>query len=388
MSEDTASLGAPTAPSPPPDTNLLGGRWRGYAVAVLFVGAATGLSRLGGSYLALPDVVMLYLLAIVLVATRTRLGPALFAAALSVASYDFFFIPPLFTFVVDDARNILTFVMMFLVGIAVSVVTLRFRRQEQEARLREERAEAATMRARSEEMRSSMLSAVSHDLRTPLAAITGAASALREDSPNLSGEQRHDLLDTIADESERMERLIANLLDMMRFTSGGVTIRREWVPLEEVVGSALARTERRLAGRAVTTDLPAGLPLVPVDSVFLELVFVNLLENAIKYTPAGTSIAITARAERDAVLVEVADQGQGIPPEDREKIFEKFQRGTHPGVAGVGLGLPICRAIVQAHGGTLVVADSPRGALFRFTLPLVGDPPPLPAESSTIEATA
>ena len=196
-------------------------------------------------------------------------------------------------------------------------------------------------------MRSSLLSAISHDLRSPLAAITGAGTALRDDPGRLGTEQRAELVDTICTEAERMERLIGNVLDMVRIESGGMAPRRDWVPLEEVLGSALLRLDAKLQGREVRTDLPEGLPLVPVDPVLFEQVFVNLLDNAVKYTPSGSPVEISARASDHGLEIEVADRGPGIAPGDEERIFEKFHRGAHAGGGGVGLGLPICRGIVR-----------------------------------------
>jgi two-component system sensor histidine kinase KdpD len=248
------------------------------------------------------------------------------------------------------------------------------------ARLGEE-ARAAALRARGEELRSSLLSAVSHDLRTPLAAITGAASALRDAAEGLAPAERVELLDTIADEAERLERLLANLLDMTRLESGGVELRREWVPIEEIVGAALGRLERRLAGRAVATDLPEDLPLVAADPLLLEQLLVNLVENAVKYTPAGSPIELSAAVRDGALELAVADRGPGIPRAAESRVFEKFFRGAHPGVPGAGLGLSICRAIAEAHGGSLMAEDRPGGgAVLRLALPLGEGPPAAPEE--------
>ncbi len=246
-------------------------------------------------------------------------------------------------------------------------------------------AKAAALRANSEELRSSLLSAVSHDLRTPLAAITGAATTLRDRASSGGGArgEEAEMLSAICEEAERLERLVGNLLDMTRLESGAMHVRREWVPVEEVVGAALGRLERQLEGRAIQLDLPADLPLVSVDPVLLQQVFVNLLENAAKYTPGASGLDIRARAGPEAVEIEVADRGPGLPAGGEARIFEKFVRGEHAGRGGVGLGLPICRGIVEAHGGTIEAANRPQGgARFRVRLPLVGPSPVVPAESA------
>jgi two-component system sensor histidine kinase KdpD len=491
--------------------------WGAFASAAALVVGATALAAVGRTWFALPDLVMIYLLVIMVAATRLGRGPSVLAAALSVGFYDFFFIPPYYTFSVSDAHHILTFGMMFGVGLVISGLTSRVRRQEQDARRREERtaalyalsrelgsapdedhvaralarqaaqvlasgaavltggegsalqilgregtidldapelgvarwvldhgrpaglgtdtlpgarvrciplgntasplgvlalapqggrvddpdflaafarqgslalersrlaedARAAVLRARTEEMRSSLLSAVSHDLRTPLAAITGAATTLRDDSSSLPAAARADLLAAICEEAERLERLVANLLDMTRLESGALRVKREWIPLEEMVGSALGRLESRLGPRPIHVHLPADLPLLSVDPILIEQLLVNLLENAAKYTPPEASIDIGAREVPDGIEIEVADRGPGLPEAVLEKIFEKFYRGAHVGIGGVGLGLPICRGIAEAHGGTLRASNREGGgARFVLTLPPQGAPPDAPA---------
>ncbi len=497
----------------------------GFGWALVLVALATSAGWALRAVLALPDLVMLYLLVIMVVAIRFGRAPSVLTAALSVAGYDFFFVQPLYTFAVTDMRHVLTFAMMFGVGLLISDLTLRIRRQERSASERERRtaalyalsrrltsasseadaastlaehvaalfacaaevrlaganatllalgrggpalphdagdegvarwvldhgrpaglgtdtlpgarvvclplrsgaevlgvlllapntgralhvededlleafaqqaalaierarlvedAKAAALRARTEEMRSSLLSAVSHDLRTPLAVITGAATSLRDEATGMSDGQRRDLIDTICEEAERLERLVGNLLDMTRLESGGLTLKREWVPLEELLGAALGRLEDRLQGREIHTELPADLPFLLVDPVLLEQLFVNLLENAAKYTRPGSPIDVRAQSEPGSVVIEIADRGPGIPEAAREEIFQKFYRGPHVGISGVGLGLPICRGIAEAHGGSIEARDREGGgAVFRVTLPLVGPAPSLPPEPET-----
>ncbi len=243
-----------------------------------------------------------------------------------------------------------------------------------------ELAAAARLRVEAEQLRNSLLSSVSHDLRTPLAVITGTATTLLQEAldPNV----RTELLETIVEESDRLARLVRNLLDMTRLEAGAVEVKKEWQPLEEAVGAALERMEASLAGRAIETDLPADLPLVPFDSVLLQQVLVNVLENAVKYTPSGSPITISASRHDGAVEVTVADRGPGLPAGEEDRIFEKFFRAQKGRGGGVGLGLTICRGIVTAHGGRIWATNRHGGgAAFHFTLPIEGEPPPISAEA-------
>ncbi|MDO9171948.1 MAG: sensor histidine kinase KdpD [bacterium] len=490
---------------------------KGYGVAALSVLAATAVGVLARDYLSQPDFVMMFLLTIMVAAYRYGRGPSLAAAGLAVAAYDFFFVPPFHTFSVEHARHLLTFLMMFAVGLVISGLTSRLRRQEHGARRRESRtaalyslsrelasaqgaaqvarvtaahaaavfgggavvltadaagslkeggegaaglelseeefavarwsaehgrpagggtdtlpgsrvtcyplragadtlgalavatpsremlaveqrgfieafvrqaalafervrlveeARVAALRARTEETRSALLGAVSHDLRTPLGAIVGAGSTLRDESGRLAPAQRQELCDTICSEAERMERLVANILDMVRLESGGIVPKREWVPLEETVGSALSRLEARLGARAVRLDLPPQLPLLSVDPVLFEQVFINLIENVIKHGGPDTPLEIAARAAGATLEIEVADRGPGLPAGAGEQVFEKFYRGPEVRTGGVGLGLAICRGIVHAHGGTIAAANREGGgAVFRIAMPLQEAPP-------------
>jgi two-component system sensor histidine kinase KdpD len=249
------------------------------------------------------------------------------------------------------------------------------------ARLAEE-AQAAQVRVETERLRNSLLSSVSHDLRTPLAAITGAASTLLQDGSRLDDDTRRELLDSVHEEAERLNRLVQNLLEMTRLESGAVQLRRELHPPEEVIGAALGRLGKRLAGRRVTTRVPPDLPLVPMDDVLIEQVLLNLLDNAVKYTPAGTPIEVIATATDQSVTIEVADRGPGLPAGDEEKVFEKFYRADRVAAGGAGLGLAICRGIVQAHGGRIWAQNLPGGGVaLLFTLPLGAERAPVSTDA-------
>jgi two-component system sensor histidine kinase KdpD len=240
-------------------------------------------------------------------------------------------------------------------------------------------AQQALVNMESERLRNSLLAALSHDLRTPLTLLVGLSESLLRAKPPLPGEQL-DTARVLHEEALRMKALVANLLDMARIESGQVKLNLQWQAIEEVVGSALQLCAKPLAGRAVSTSIASTVPLVRFDAVLLERVLCNLLENAAKYTPPGARIEVGAAVRGTDLALTVADDGPGVPAGREEAIFEKFTRGERESAKpGVGLGLAICRAIVEAHGGAIVAGRSPLGgALLTVTLPL-GTPPPAPA---------
>jgi two-component system sensor histidine kinase KdpD len=497
----------------------------GYVAASVVMTLATLAAWFGFGHTNLADVVMVYLLGVVIVSMRFGYVPSLLAAVLSVVSFDFFFIPPYFSFAVSDVSHIVTFTVMFVVAFVISHLTKRIRDQADAARGRERRtaslyaisrelglahsphallrvaarhvgeifssrvvvllpgkdgmlepllagnvaagpgapspapsehdltdkdkgvaewvwlhqrpaglgtdtlpsaralfeplkgsrgrvgvlalqpqdparladaderqlldtfarligsalertqlaeeARGARLRAETEQLRNALLSSVSHDLRTPLGVVTGATSALLEDGAVKDEATRRQLLQTAHEEALRLSRLVSNLLEMTRLEAGTLKVQKETQPIEEVVGAALNRMEDRLRGRDVRTNIPADLPLVPLDSVLIEQVLINLIENATKYAPPGSPIDVSASLGDDEVTVEVADRGPGVTKEDAERVFDKFYRARETEGGGVGLGLTICRGILSAHGGRIWVEQRPGGgAAFRFTLPL------------------
>ena len=512
ISAEREQHGAPPAPRA---RRAIPSDWAPYGWATAVVALATGAAWLTLPFFELANLVMVYLLGIVVVATRYGQGPSLVASILSVAALDFFFVPPVFTFAVSDVRYLFTFVVMLVVGLVTSGLAARIRTQAEAARLREQRtaalyamsrelastrgvdqlliiamrhisevfrsqvvvllpgaggalvcadggqfaldsnelgvgkwvhehhqpaglgtstlpgaaalylplqaprgpvgvlgirpadphsldapdqlhqletfanqtalaieraqladeAQQAQVRMETERLRNSLLSSVSHDLRTPLATITGAATTMLENGAKLNDRTRQGLLESVREEADRLNRLVQNLLEMTRLESGALQLRKEWHPLEEVIGAALGRLGKELADRRVDTRVPPDLPLVPIDDVLIEQVLVNLLDNAVKYTPGGSPIRIIATSTGEAITVEVADHGPGLPRGEEDRVFEKFYRGM-PGGRGAGLGLAICQGIVKAHGGNIWAQNLPEGGVaFLFTLPLAGKPP-------------
>lgn len=243
-------------------------------------------------------------------------------------------------------------------------------------------AQDALISMESERLRNSLLSAISHDLRTPLTSILGITSTLRE--ARLKGDEKLELLETLHEQALRMNNLVINLLDMARLQAGKVQLNRQWQMLEEIVGSSLRSLKQQLTNHLVTVNLPPDLPLLEVDAVLIERVLCNLLDNAAKYTPAGSHIEISAQKKDKEVWVSVADNGPGLPKGREAQLFEKFERGEKESTTpGVGLGLSICKAIIQAHNGKIWATatfpeEQPRsGASFVFSLP-IGTPPPMP----------
>ncbi|MCB1691800.1 MAG: DUF4118 domain-containing protein [Pseudomonadales bacterium] len=227
-----------------------------------------------------------------------------------------------------------------------------------------------------EVLRSSLLSSVSHDLRTPLASVLGSASSLREFHESLTPVQRQELLDAIIDETDRLNRYIQNLLDMTRIGNGTLKAERDWASVEDIVAAAVRRIRPRLRDRRVEISVPGEMPLLFVQAAFIEQALFNLLDNSVKFSADGTSIRITACSTPISVRISVTDEGQGIPENEREKVFKMFHRAFIKGdnSEGSGLGLAIARGMVQAHDGTLTAEPGPAGVGTTMVIDLPGQP--------------
>jgi two-component system sensor histidine kinase KdpD len=486
--------------------------WSGYMKSLGLVMAATAACELVHPLLAPTNLVMIYLLAVVLTATRLGLKPAIMSASLSVLAFDFFFVPPRFTFAVSDTQYLLTFAALFTVGVVISTLVSQTRERAEAIRRREvqtsslyylsrdlsaasgirpvldaiiknigesfeagvaillaegerlevkasgrdlvldtkemavadwafrnrqpagrgtgtlgsagllflplltgrevlgvlgvklkedadyaspeqrrlldafatqatmaiervqlvKQAEQAQILQAREGLERALLNSISHDLRTPLVSITGALDTLRDNVHTLVDEARKELLDTAWEEAERLNRFVGNLLDMTRLEAGALKMKREQCDIQDLFGCALAALDRRIGVRHVEVRLPDDLPPVRLDMALMTQVLVNLLDNALKYSPTDGSIEIAARLSDSGLMMEVADRGPGVPEADLKRIFDKFYRVPVPeGAGGTGLGLAICKGVVEAHGGKIHAENRAGGGLrVIITLPL------------------
>jgi two-component system, OmpR family, sensor histidine kinase KdpD len=312
----------------------------------------------------LPAAILLYLVPIVLAASRWGRGPAITAVIAAILAHDLLFVDPLGTFSVARADEALGLVLLLFVALVTAQLADGARRGAETAR------EAAIAR-RSDELKTALLRAVTHNLRTPLASIKAGVSGLRQPEATFADEDRAELLAEIEEEADRLDRLVTNLLDASRLEAGGVTVRRQPQDLGELVSTVADRIQSRAKDRVVKVDIPDELPPVSCDYAQIDQVVTNLIENAVIHTPAGTPVVARAQRENGAVRVEIVDCGQGIPIADRERLFHPFERGRTR-AQGTGLGLTIARGFVEAHGGRLWLDDDPSrpGAHFIFTLPL------------------
>jgi two-component system, OmpR family, sensor histidine kinase KdpD len=341
---------------------------RSWGVAILAsVATVAGATAVGWFVLGqrLTEVVMTFLLGVVLMAVRFGYAASLVTTVLSVLAFDYFFTQPLFSLAITDPRQVVTFGAMLFVALVISDQTERLRRSV--AAAKEHEGEV-----RNERLRNALLSSVSHDLRTPLAVVKGAATALIDGK--LTPERRLEYLHTISEEASRLNRLVRKLLDMTSLEADTLRANKEWQPIEEVVGVALNRLEDQLEDRRVDVRIAPEAALAPFDATLVEQLLINLVENASKYSNPPSPIEINARRVPGGVEIEVADRGPGVPPGEEERIFDKFHRATRT-AAGMGLGLTICRGVVTAHGGRIWSESRPGGgASFRFVLPCADAP--------------
>jgi two-component system sensor histidine kinase KdpD len=338
-----------------------------------------------------------------------------FGVAAGFLTFDFFFIPPYSTFYVTQWEDWVSLVVYAIVGCTVGVVVAQLGRAQREAEAR--RAETQLLWAERERLveeanrtrlleevdrlRAALMGSVSHDLRTPLASIKASISDLADPGLHLSDQDRVTLLRTTEEETDRLTRLVTNLLDMSRIQAGALVPHRSATPLDELIGAVVGRLGPMFAGdtptppgseRRPAVEVAEGLPLADIDYLLVEQVLSNLLENAARYTPPGTEVTVRAVAVAGTNEVEVAvvDHGPGVAEGERERIFDEFYRPRVEGrgPVGTGMGLAIVKGIVEAHGGRIWVEPTPGGgATFAFRLPVAPEST-LPDDAEAAEATA
>lgn len=498
-------------------------RYKGYIWGVVVTLFSTLVARLVFGQLELANLVMLYLLGVVYIATRFGRGPSILTSILGVACFDFLFVEPYYSFTVNDSQFLITLLAMLVVSVVISNLMINVRSQAKVAAHRERRAAIlyamskdlaasqtefdvvctavkhlhnefssrnvillpnhnghivypsqasltesllstdlsvaqwvfdhneiagqgtntlpgasavyfpfhnedqvlgvlallpinlrriflpeqqklletflrligqAIARIRfaeqarqnhsqieAERLRNSLLSAISHDLRTPLASIMGSASTLVEDDGQLKNSDKIELTKGIVEEAERMSKLVNNILEMAKLDAGVLELKREWHPVDEIIGTVLTLLQKPLKDRVVNVKMPTGICMLYVDAVMIEQVLINLLENALRYTPAGSNLDLTVQSNDTSVMISLADYGPGIPKGQEERLFEKFFRSrSEAAQSGVGLGLAICRSIIEVHKGRIYAENrTGGGAVFTFVLP-VDHPIPILAE--------
>lgn len=310
------------------------------------------------------NLVMFYLLAVVIAAINWGKGPAITASIIGVLSFDFFLVPPYYTFTVASVHYIFTFIGLLIVGLVVSTLASKVREQTI-------KAQKVELLQETEKLQSALLHSISHDLKTPLVSIKGALSTLMGRNANLAAIAKEELLDTAYEESERLNRLVENLLDMTKMEAGALRITKKPSDLRDIVGASLDQLKEKVGQRKLKIDIPCETPEITVDFSFMMKVFNNLIDNALKYSPPDSLITIRARESRGQIIIEVIDQGFGIPETDLKRIFDKFYRAEKPQqITGTGLGLSICKGIIEAHEGEITARNNQGpGATLTIKLP-------------------
>jgi two-component system sensor histidine kinase KdpD len=397
-------------------TSPLHTRSAGYLVAVGGIAAVTAvLAPLAGQQINATTVALALLLVVLFVATGWGSRPAILASVLGMLCFNYFFLPPIGTFTIADPDNWIALGAFLITAMTAGQLSARAKRraEEAEAGRREierlyhelqaafERASHAEALRQSERLKSALLDAVTHDLRTPLTSIKAAVTTLLgkvdDETPVvLDEDSQRELLEVIDEETDRLNRFVANLVELARLEAGAMPLQRHWRAVDEILMTALERAAALTSRHQIHIAIAEDCPAVRVDARALAEVLYTLIDNATKYAPPGTGIRVLAHRADDAhLLLAVEDEGRGIPAALRERVFEKFFRAvrddahssTRP--TGIGLGLAIARGIVEAHGGRIWIEDGPggRGTRVALTIP-IGDAEPAAAEPLAEPAAA
>jgi K+-sensing histidine kinase KdpD len=390
-------------------------RRTGYFVAVLGLVAVTAVLKLFSGHINATTVALALLLVVLFVATGWGARPAIAASLFGVLCFNFFFLPPVGTLIIATPDNWVALGAFLITAITVGQLSARAKRRTEEAdagrreierlykELREafERASQAEALKQSERLKSALLDAVTHDLRTPLTSIKASVTTLLdeqlskagdEESATMDAEGRKEMLEVINEETDRLNRFIEGMMELARIEAGEMQLRRRWGSVEEIITAAMERAAPFTRGHTIEVSLEKELPAVRVDARAVAEVVYTLLDNAVKYSPKGTLIRVAAsRGGEETIRMSVEDQGRGIPAEWRERVFDKFFRAMRDGDAGAkgqpsgtGLGLAIARGIVEAHNGRIWIEDGVDNCGSRVVIALpIGDDREMDSEQSS-----
>ena len=368
--------------------------------AAAVVGLATGAGFLLRDFVPVGSLSLPFVCAVLVVALRWGMGLAMFAALLSGISYNFFFTEPRFTLRMYEASDGIAVGTFCLAALVVGELVSRQREQVVELRLTAARLEEARTAGDTERLRTALLSSISHDLRTPLSAVIGAASTLAAYGESMTVVDRGALVMSIRKESERLDRYIQNLLDMTRLGAGPLQLERDWVGVEEIVAAARERVRKMAPKQRIECEFETDLPALYIHPALIEQALFNVLENAIRFSPVDAPVRVRVRRANERMLLEVVDRGPGISRENRERIFERFysaaaersvsdrdaETSTEASAApGSGLGLTIVRGMIGAHGGAVeaLPGEGGVGTTIRISLPIIEPPVDPEDEEST-----
>lgn len=376
-----------------PKDSGFGKRAAGYVATLVLTALVTLLLAPLKSLISITGVALCFLLVVLLIATVWGSRPAMFMSILAMLSFNFFFIPPIGTLSIAEPANWVALITFLIVALTAGQLSarLKFRAEQAEAARAEiaglyeelnqafEKASEAEAAKRSDQFKSALLDAVSHDLRTPLTSIKASVTMLlkdrRDSSDSMTFQMTSELLSVIDEETDRLDKFVAGLLEMAKLDAGEFKIGQNWASIDEIIGDALNRAKPRLEGRRIKVEIEGELPSIRVDARSISEVLYNLLENAAKYSPKSSTIRLHVhRNTDDFVRFVVDDDGPGVPSELSQKIFEKFYRIQGTREPGHGLGLAIAKGIVDAHGGTIGVSSNDTGgARFFFSIPIGDD---------------
>lgn len=305
-------------------------------------------------------VAFLLLVTLSLLALFFDILPILIAALLSALIWNYFFIPPRFTFHVHTPEDFFLLIMYFIIAMVHAVLTYKIRQIQKRGRKKEEKA--STLK-----LYNTLLNSLSHELRTPIATIIGASDNLLMNANKLTEENKTSLLSEISVAALRLNQQVENLLNMSRLESGFIQAKKDWCDVTELIYASLKHIEDHSAEHIINVQVKENLPLFKLDAGLMEQVLYNLINNAVIYTPANSNIAIKADCVNDSCVITVEDDGKGFPPDEREKVFGKFYRLKYSKTGGTGLGLSIAKGFVEAHNGTITLGSSPTGGA-KFTI--------------------